>query len=70
MHERKTREILLYAQSGKAPVLTPIEKAVYNSFRQDVLNNVNMEWYIPTDLPDSGIEMRYAGVRGDVLTID
>lgn len=70
MHERKEREILQYALTGKAPVLTPIEQETYDSYRKDILEKPNVEWYIPTSYPDRGIEMRYAGAQGDGLTLD
>ncbi len=70
MHERKQRELLQYALSGEHPVLTPLEQAQYDRDREEVLRNPGVEWVIPTSLPDSGIEMRYAGARGDGLTLD
>ena len=70
MHERTYRAILQYALNGKAPILTPIEKEAYDRCRREVLENPGVEWIIPTDFPDSGIEMRYAGARGDGLTLD
>lgn len=70
MHERTVRTILRYALDGRAPILTPIEKETYDSFRREVLEHPGMEFTIPTSYPDSGIEMRYAGARGEGLTLE
>ncbi len=70
MHERIERNILQYALCGQAPVLTPIEQAVYERYCENIRKDPDVEWYIPTGYPDSGIVMRYAGTKGDGLTRD
>ena len=70
MHERIYRAILEYASNGKAPILSPIEKEVYDHCRHEMIENPGVVLTVPTSYPESGIEMRYAGANGDGLTLE
>lgn len=69
MHERIERYLLYCACSGEEPVLTPIEREIYESYRKTIAENPGKEIRIPTSYPDSGIKMRYAGNDGKGITV-
>ena len=50
--------------------MTPIERKYYLSFVRTARKFPGCEIDIPTSLPDYGIEMRYAGVNGDGVTLE
>ena len=70
MHEKILWDLLDSALRNEEPVMMPIERKYYLSFVRTAREFPGREIDIPTSLPDYGIEMRYAGVNGDGVTLE
>lgn len=70
MHERISRMLLNCALFNDVPVMTPVEREEYLSFVRAIAKYPGAEISIPTSYPEYGIEMRYAGAKGDGLTAE
>lgn len=68
MHEKTMVWLLDAAVRGDEPLMTPVERREYDSYRKDIAAHPGMGWSVPTGYPDYGIEMRYSGTEGNGLS--
>ena len=70
MHERILLDLLDSALRNEEPVMTPIERKYYLDFVRTAKEFPGCVIDIPSDCPEYGIEMRYAGANGDGVTLE
>lgn len=70
MHEKILWDLLDSALRNEEPVMTPIERKYYLDFVRTAKEFPGCVIDIPSDCPEYGIEMRYAGTNGGGVTLE